>query len=204
MTTTKALLDFVSFPLKTKLIFFRIVLARLTNNPNFPTPDIPLAILKVAVDNFELAILAADDGSHTAKSAMHASDAAVTLLFKNTVGYVNRIANGDETKILSSGFTPSSQPAARNKAELAIIDGPNSGSAKAISKSIEHAGAYEWEKRITTKAGVRGEWERFSLTTQSYTFIDGLEVGSILEVRVCGVTPTGLTDFCAPVSKLIN
>ena len=78
MTTTKALLDFVSFPLKTKLIFFRIVLARLTNNPNFPTPDIPLAILKVAVDNFELAILAADDGSHTAKSAMHASDEAVT------------------------------------------------------------------------------------------------------------------------------
>ncbi len=204
MTTTKALLDFASLPLKTKLIFYRNVLARLTSNPIYLNPDVSLASLKTAVDNFELAILAADDGGHTAKSAMHDSDTAVTLMFKNTAAYVNRIANGDETKILSSGFTPSSQPAARNKAELAIIDGPNSGSAKIISKSIDHAGAYEWEKRITTKAGVQGIWQRFSLTTQSYTFIDGLEVGSILEVKVCGVTPTGVTDFCAPVSKLVN
>ena len=52
---------------------------------------------------------------------MHDSANAVTLLFKHTVAYVNRMTNGDLTKILSSGFAPSSQPAARVKETLGMM-----------------------------------------------------------------------------------
>ncbi|MEI6544378.1 MAG: hypothetical protein WCL60_12740, partial [Methylococcales bacterium] len=95
MKTFIALLDFVSIPIKTKPTYFNNVITHLTNNPFYTTPDVPLETLQLAVDNLELAILAAADGSHPAISAMHDSADAVTLLFKHTVAYVNRIANGD-------------------------------------------------------------------------------------------------------------
>ena len=204
MKTIIALLDFVTIPIKTKPTYFKNVITHLTNNPVYTTPDIPLETLQLAVDNLELAILAAADGSHPAISAMHDSADAATLLFKNTVGYVNRIANGDLTKILSSGFNASSQPAARDKQVLTLSDGPRSGTAKATTQPVEHAGAYSWEKRITSAAGVQGVWGPAGLTTQANILIEGLEVGSILEVKVLAVTTTGVTDFCVPVSKLIN
>jgi hypothetical protein len=122
--------------------------------------------LQLAVDNLELAILAAADGSRPAVSAMHDSANAVTLLFKHTVAYVNRMTNGDLTKILSSGFTPSSQPAARVKETLVVSDGPRSGTAKATTQPVEYAGAYSWEKRITSAAGVQGVWGPAGLTTK--------------------------------------
>ncbi len=204
MKTFIALLDFVSIPIKTKPTYFNNVITHLTNNPFYTTPDVPLETLQLAVDNLELAILAAADGSHPAISAMHDSADAVTLLFKHTVAYVNRIANGDLTKILSSGFNASSQPVARVKETLVVSDGPRSGTAKATTQPVEHAGAYSWEKRITSAAGVQGVWGPAGLTTQANILIEGLEVGSILEVKVLAVTTTGVTDFCVPVSKLIN
>ena len=204
MTAFKALLDFVTIPLKTKPIFFKNVITHLTNNPFYTTPDIPLETLQSAVDDLELAILAAADGSHIAISAMHDSADASTLLFKHTVGYVNRMANGELTKILSSGFTASSQPVARDKEVLTLSDGPRSGTAKATTHAVEHAGAFSWEKRITSAAGVQGPWEPAGLTTQTTIIIEGLEVRSILEVKVAAVTTTGVTDFCAPVSIIIK
>ncbi len=204
MKIIKALLDFVTMPFRAKPIFFNSVISHMTANPNYPNPDIPLATLQLAVDNFELAILAAEDGSRTAISARNDSETAVTLLFKNTVGYVNRVSNGNITKILSSGFTPSSQPTPRDNPVLAITDGPHSGSAKAKTQTVDHAGAYQWEKNINSPTGVKGPWIAAGLTTQSTLIIEDLAVGTLLEVKVRAVTPAGLTDFCAPVSKLIN
>jgi hypothetical protein len=46
----------------------------------------------------------AKDGAHTAVSAMHASEVSIDDIFRVLAAYVNRIAAGDETQILSSGF----------------------------------------------------------------------------------------------------
>jgi len=67
----KALLDFNKFSIAEKIYFFRNVIAKLTDNPFFPNPDVPLSELKALFDDFEAAMLAAKDGSHTAVSAMH-------------------------------------------------------------------------------------------------------------------------------------
>lgn len=66
MKKTKALLDFTKFSLAEKIIFFRNVIDKLTDNPFFPNPDIHLTELQVQVDDFEVAMLAAKDSSHTA------------------------------------------------------------------------------------------------------------------------------------------
>ncbi len=203
MKTIKALLDFVTMPFRSKPTFFYSVIDHMTGNPDYTDPDIPLATLKLAVDNFALAILAAEDGSHTAISARNDSEIAVTLLFKNTVGYVNRVSNGNLTKILGSGFTPSSQPSPREKAILAITDGPHSGTAKGTTQYVNNAGAYTWETRTVSSTGVKGPWIRIALTTQSTVIFENLEVAAIFEARVAAITPNGVTDFCAPVAKLV-
>ncbi len=46
MKKTKALLDFNKFSIAEKISFFRNVIAKLTDNPFFPNPDVPLSELK--------------------------------------------------------------------------------------------------------------------------------------------------------------
>ena len=198
MQTLKVLLTFVLYSVRDKVTFFRHILEEMTANPLYPTPDVSLAEAKLAIDHFEAAILAAQDGSHTAISLMHDSEKACTLLFRHIASYVNRIANGDESKILSSGFHCSTPYPTRDKPVLAITDGSHSGSAIGTNKSVPKAGSYVWE--INKAIG----WVQVAITTQTTYLFEGLLVGSVVEFRSAAVTPEGITDFCAPVSKLIN
>ena len=198
MQTLKVLLTFVLYSVSEKVTFFRHVLDELTSNPLYTNPDVPLSEAKIAVDNLELAILAAQDGSHTAISLMHDSEKACTLVFRNLAAYVNRVANGNESKILSSGFHSSNPYPSRTKAVLTIIDGPHSGSAKGTNKSVPKAGSYIWEINTGT------DWKQVAVTTQAtYTF-EGLRLGQVVQFRSSVVTPDGMSDFCTPVPKLIN
>ena len=129
---------------------------------------------------------------------MHDSEKACALLFRNIASYVNRIANGDESKILSSGFHCSTPYPNRDKPVLAITDGSHSGSAIGTHKAVPKAGSYVWE--INKAIG----WVQVAITTQTTYLFEGLLVGSVVEFRSAAVTPEGITDFCAPVSKLIN
>ena len=73
---------------------------------------------------------------------MHDSEKACALLFRNIASYVNRIANGDESKILSSGFHCTTPYPTRDKPVLAISDGTHSGSARGTHKAVPKAGSY--------------------------------------------------------------
>lgn len=204
MRKFKVLLDFAQYSASKKLIFLRNILLRLTNNPFFTTPDIPLADAKIALDLFEAAILAAQDGSHTAISAMHDNDKKVTLLFTNEAHYVDRIANGDETKILSSGFNISKQPVSIDKAVLTVRDGPNSGTVILDANSVPRSSAYVWKMAKGVLPADDSGYELITVTTQSTHTVEGLTPATYCYFIVAAVTPEGITDFCAPVMKLIN
>ena len=145
MKKTKALLDFTKFSLAEKIIFFRNVIDKLTDNPFFPNPDIPLTELQALVDDFETAMLATKDGSHTAVSAMHDKEKIIDHNFHLMANYVDKIADGDETQVLSSGFHGSKQPNPRQKPILEAIKGLRSGSLKLIARAILDARSYQWQ-----------------------------------------------------------
>ena len=67
---------------------------------------------------------------------------AADLLFIRQAHYVDSIANGDETKIISSGFHESKQPIPFNKPALSVMDTAHSGIIKLIAKAILGARAY--------------------------------------------------------------
>ena len=179
------------------------MLLDLTGNVAFQSPDVSLADAKLAVDNLEIAALAADGGSKLATAQMHAKEAIVDTTFHILAAYVERMAIGDEAIIISSGFHCTKQPTPYNKLPLVINDGLLSGTVDAVFKAIETAGSYEVEYAIgelpTTEAG----WKSAGKCTRAHLTISGLPVGVKCFFRMNATTPKGTTDFCEPVSKII-
>ena len=203
MRTIKVVLDFIQFPVAEKVAFYRNVITQLTGNPLFPTPDMSLADAKAAVDTLETSALAARDGGHTAVSIVHDNEAAADRIFRLLAAYIDRIAAGDETSILSSGFHESKQPSRMPKAALSVIDGAHSGSVKLIAKAVDKAGAYHWQCVEGALPETEAGWLMAGSSTQASFEISGLAVGSKHYFRVAAITPNGVTDFSAPVMKVV-
>jgi len=156
-----------------------------------------------SVDKFEAAIQAAKDGAHTAISIMHDAEKAADADFRILAHFVDQIADGDETKLLSSGFHPSKQPVPPQKPILAVFDGIHPGCAKLVAKAHENGGAYIWQLVKGPLPTSESEWKLIGISTQATYEVEGLEVGVSYYFRVAVVTPAGTTEFCQPESKLI-
>ena len=97
----KVLLSFTQVPVSEKVSYYRNVVAKIIGNILFLTPEIPVTELTAALDQFDAAIVAARDGSHIAVSALHDCEVATDKKFRILAHYVDKIADGDETKISS-------------------------------------------------------------------------------------------------------
>ena len=203
MKRIKVVLDFIKFPVTEKVNFYRSIIDKLTGNAIYPTPDVSLTVAQVAVDVLEKAILAKRDGSHTAVSAMHDAEDAADTIFRTLAAYVERIAAGDETSILSSGFHESKQPVLTPKAVLSVTDGAHSGAVKLIAKAVETAGSYIWQYAKDAIPDDDSGWILAGVCTRASFEISGLTVASKYYFRVAAVTPDGAQDFSAPVMKVV-
>jgi hypothetical protein len=203
MKKNRTLLDFIQFTEAEKVTFYRNIIDKLTGNTNFTTPDLSLKTTKTAVDAFESAILAARDGSRTAVAIMHDRETETDDIFRILAAYVHRIAAGDETKILGSGFHVSSQPVRTPKAILAVTHGENSGSVKLVARAVEKAGAYIWQMAKDIVPDIESGWTTAGTSTRCTFEINDLNVTSRYHFRVSAVTPDIVTNFCHPVAKVI-
>ncbi|MBB3188348.1 hypothetical protein [Microbacter margulisiae] len=203
MKKVKALLDFIQYPIPAKITFYYNVYDKLTGSSLFPEPDVPLPELKTAIDTFNTAYLASKDGSHTAISAMYDAEEVVDHDLRLTAAYVNRIANGDETAILSAGFHTSKQPASIQKPVLAAIDGDNSGAINLVAKAIPKSRAYIWQMAKDKLPETEAGWGIVGYSTQAYLQLTELTVATRYYFRVAAITPTGNTDYTPAVMKLV-
>ena len=203
MKTIKVLLDFATFSVTEKITFYRNIIDKLTDNPAFTNPDVPLSEVKSIVDQFEASIVAARDGSHLAVSTMHDHEKTTVSVFKALAHYVDKIADGNVTLIWSSGFHQSSQPTPHKKPTLAVSDGMTSGSVKLVDKAIDKAGSYIFQMAKDTLPSSDNQWLPITTTTYSYFTVEGLSPASYYYFRVAAVTPEGIQDFCQPVEKLV-
>ena len=203
MKTAKALLDFIRFPVAVKIAFYNHVITKLTDNSRFPHPDIPLEEAKAATDVLEAAFLATKDGSHTALSAMYNAGEVADRIFRLLVAYVNRIANGDETALLSSGFHILKQPATFQKPFLAVMNGDHSGSVKLAAKAVARAGAYIWQIAKDKLPETEEEWTTIGYSTGANFQVANLTAPAKYYFRVAAITPDGTLDFTPAVMKVV-
>lgn len=204
MKKLKVLLDFIQLSVLAKIAFYRNVITKLTGNALFPTPDEPLTQAKTVVDTLETAYLATKDGSRTAISAMHDAEDVADGVFRNLAAYVDRIAVGNETAILSSGFHISKQPATTQKPDIDAQDGDNSGSVWLVARAVDKAGAYQWQYAKDAIPENEADWKDAAISTQSYYELTGLDVACKYYFRVAAITPTGKSDFTSPVMKVVS
>ena len=203
MRKIKVLLDFIKYSVSEKLVFYRHVISNLLDNPAFPNPYVSLADVKTDVDDFEAAILAAKDGGHTAVSALHDSEEVVDDDFRTLALYVDKMAAGDETKILSSGFHMSKQPVISTKPLLAIYDTEHPGTVKIVVKAQENAAAYILQYSKDVIPMTESEWIQAGISTYVTFELKGLTVGCTYYFRFASVTPQGTTEYCQPVAKIV-
>ncbi len=204
MKILRALIDIVKFPIREKIIASRNIVVKMTANTFYTQPYIPLTEFTLAIDALEAAIIAADDGSQTAKSIMHDKETALDNIIRVYAQYVNQVANGDETKLLSSGFNISRELPPVTKQILSVVDGVHPGEVKFITKAIYAAGVYIWQISMGGLPTSEADWKTVEMTTSASYVMTGLEPGSIIAVRVAAVTPSGTTEFCVPVLKIVN
>jgi len=179
------------------------VIAKLTGNPTFMSPDPTLAEALALLTQLEAAIVSASDGSHTAISALHDYELATDKVFRGLALYVDKIADGDETKILSAGFQANNDRAPRVKVPLLANDGSHSGCVNLISDTHPKGCAYIFRFSKDVLPIDANGWIVVATVAQSKYEVSGLVVGCYYYFDVAVVTPTGTTDFCAPVKKLV-
>ena len=204
MKTLKALIDIVRLAIPEKIIAYRNILSKLTGNQFFPNPYIPLADVTVIVNALETAYIAAQDGSHTANSIMHDKELIADNDIRVLAHYVNQTSNGDETKLLSSGFNISKDSPSLAKPILSVVDGPHSGSITAITTALESSGVHVLQIHKGGIPALESDWETVKMTPLATILVDNLEVGTYVAVRVSSVTAKGTSEYCIPVVKLIN
>ena len=204
MKYVKVLLDFIILTLSEKVTFYRNIIAALTNNILFSDLDPSLEDAKTAVDALELSILNAADGSHTAKALMHAQEEATDKTYRKLAAAVDRIADGNEASILSSGFHASKQVAARQKDTLTVKAGKNSGTADLAGKAHDKGKAYIWQSAEEPLPGNEEVWIIIGHSTSASFSVSNLIVGKRYRFRFAAITPDGVTDYCEPVSKIIT
>lgn len=205
MKRIKVLLDFIELSVAEKIVFFRNVLAKLKAGASvFTNPDESLDTSGVSVDTLEANYMAASGGGHAATVAMHASEDAADEIFRVLAAYVDRIAKGDESIILSSGFNTSKQPTPAQKADLTVVSGGNSGTVKLTAKAVKGAGSYIWQMAKGALPTDESGWTNIGFTTQASNEVTGLEVATKYYFRVAAITNTGTTDFTAAVLKVVE
>jgi hypothetical protein len=205
MKRIKVLLDFIELSVAEKIVFFRNVLAKMKAGASvFTNPDESLEAANTMVDTLEKNYIAAAGGGHAATVAMHASEDVADETFRVLAAYVDRVAKGDESIILSSGFNTSKQPTPAQKADLTVVSGSNSGSVKLVAKAVKGAGSYIWQMAKDTLPTDDSAWLPAGFSTQASNELTGLTVASKYYFRVAAITNTGTTDFTAAVMKVVE
>jgi len=199
----KVLISFIQLAPPAKASYYRNVVAKITGNALLSNPTPSLAEIITVLDKFEADILAARDGGHIPTAVMHDTEIEMDKMFRSLAHYVEGAADGDETTILSAGFQATKDAATRVKLPLTARDGDHSGSIKLDYKANERAGSYiiHWSKDALPATD--SDWEVLAIVTQTSYVLNNLVVGCYYYFRVASVTPDGITEFSAPIKKLV-
>ena len=203
MTRSKVLLDMMSLAPAPKVLAYERVISCLTASIDYTSPDVPLAELTLLLGNFKKSILDSADGSHTAKAEMRANEILVDNAYRNEAAYVQRVSEGDEAKILSSGFSVAKPHGPQHKPEFAALDGPNSGSLKLVCDPVSKAGSYEFQMYEGDDPEGEVDWHTIGQSTAASFVITDLTPLKKYYFRFRAVTTLGVTDYCAPVLKFV-
>jgi hypothetical protein len=169
----------------------------------FPTPDVPLAVLQAALDDFQVKIVAAIGGGPVKTAEMYEARTNVEGLLHLNGLYVDRIAKGEVAIMLSSGYHISKDPVYGPRPDFWAEMGPRQGEVLLGCKALRQAGAYIWMMNPAEDPADDTNWKNVGYSTQAKGSITDLDSGTRIWFRHCAITRYGLTPPSEPVRVLV-
>lgn len=176
-----------------------------TAQTNFPKPNPEITVLDPLVQDYITKHeIASRRGSALEISQKNESREALLNALRTLAHYVNEVANGQLSLLLSTGMVLATQPGTLQAPtvveKVQLRDGRISGQLRLDFKAIKSA--WEYEVEIGTSVG-NGEvsWDKVILTTSSRSnVLSEIEPGIRYHVRIRARNGKGTGDWCEPVS----
>lgn len=180
------------------------IIANMTGNAYFPTPVPTIANVTTAAADYSNALIEAKTGSRSAVAEKNSKREELVALLRSLAAYVNFAANGDMTKLLSSGFdiSKTTVPVVITKPEnLQVLNGANSGELEVLVNRVKGATAYLHEY-TTDDTAQTVNWVSVASTSRRIVF-SNLQPGSKYYCRVGAVGPKGQLVYSDAVSRIV-
>ena len=193
-----------------KVEFARAIVAAMTGNLKFPAPSPTLSAISSAATNLENAITAAMDGGKSKTAAMRVKEKLLDDQLTQLGKYVDAIANGDESIILSSGMDAEADRTAPQipdaPAHLSAEGGSAEGVVELKWRTVKGAKVYIVEQcdDVTALQSRTSSsslpvpstiWKQVAVVTKTKCSFPGLISGNKYAYRVYAISAGGNGDY---------
>ncbi len=180
--------------------FAQVILALVTGNPHFLTPNPSVVVLTAAIALFFTTQTSARTKVVGAAAAHRDAYSALLALLQHLRDYVQSIVEASPTNALSviegSGLKVRKQ-SSRTKPQLAAKAGALSTTVDLIAKALAGDAVYYWEYSLNQKT-----WTCAGEDFKASMLISGLTPGQTYYFRFRGLTRKGKTDYSQVVSLI--
>jgi hypothetical protein len=203
MRKNTVVLDFLKFPVPTKVTFGRTVVFNMSKLTLFANPDVPYDKATSVINNLETTYMASRSGDHEQVALMRQAEVEYDDIFRKLAYNVDRVADGDEAIILSSGFHLAKQPTPAERPEFTVTAGDTPGTISLKRKAVAGAYSYVWQHFAGAEVPTDAQWLLAGSTTQTSFEMTGLTSATKVWFRVAAVTAEGMGAFTDPIMKVV-
>jgi hypothetical protein len=196
-------MDFLKLSIPNKITFGRNVISRMTLIALFANPDVAYAALTEIVNKLERYYVSSRGGDHEQIALMHQAEEEFDNSFRKQAYYVNRISDGDEAVIISTGYNLAKQPIPSARVEFEVKAGNAPGNMWMRRKAFPGALSYVWQYYVGSDVPKETDWSFASATTQVTFEMNGFTSGDKVWFRVAAVTKNGMGSFTHPIMKVV-
>jgi hypothetical protein len=182
--------------------FLDLILEKLKNNTNFPALPVALDEISLAKTNWIKELAKSQSGDHVAtENARLIHDDLVNKVRRNG-NYINDTAQGDVTKLETSGYTLAKEPEFQPKPDIKIVQDKTSGAGNVVIEAHFDAICYFVEFCVdpVPAPGNNSVWWRLKLSSKSTLPFSGLDPSKLYYMRYCYLTSEGESETSQPKS----
>ncbi|SEM17214.1 hypothetical protein SAMN05216436_102127 [bacterium A37T11] len=182
------------------------IVTAMTGNANFPNPVPALADVQAAVEDFRVKLEASSrKGSPLETALKNESREALVKLLKQLAFYVNTVADGSLSLVLSSGFPVTSLPSKPSvppiPTRIKLSDWIQSGQVRLNFDSMPGAWMYEYTfTKDLDEQGTPIYSNSFTTTKSSGNVLAPLMPGLTYYIKVRSRNGQGVSDWTTPES----
>jgi hypothetical protein len=184
--------------------FSRSSIQKMTGNPYFTNPEVPLTEIGQVTDELENNYkISRKGGGRAAAAHTQSSRQALIKLHRKQANYINNIADGDEFIILSSGYEPTKVPAPAIHPVFNAINGSSPGQVILLRQAVKGATAYLWQFFKGTIPTDEKLWVFAGASSQAKCVIENLDSLNNYWFRVAPVLRKGDLIWSEPIMETV-